>query len=84
MESELARLECGDKPIILFLNKTDLINDDSIINKIKMRYPEAIFGSVHNGEGLEMLKERLLYFYETVYLRKYHSSDVEIEKNTLY
>jgi GTP-binding protein HflX len=58
VNDELNALECLQKPVILFFNKTDLISDDKLENTVSLRYPGAITGSVHAGKGMDDLKKR--------------------------
>lgn len=57
VENEIERQDSLDKPVILFFNKADACLDKSVINRARSRYPEAVIGSAHTGEGIEELKE---------------------------
>jgi GTP-binding protein HflX len=65
VENEMVRLEASGKPTISFFNKSDLVTDESRINIIKTRYPDAIIGSAAKNEGINELKNRLLYLLES-------------------
>ncbi len=65
VENEMVRLEASGKPTIPFFNKSDLVTDESRINIIKTRYPDAIIGSAIRSEGILELKNRLLHLMES-------------------
>ena len=60
---ELVELESLNKPTILFFNKSDLLEKDGVRNHITAHYPEAIIGSVITGEGIDLLRQRILGLY---------------------
>jgi len=51
----LAELKIGDIPSLLIFNKLDLCEDEFQIGHLKSTYPEALFVSVKEGKGLEMI-----------------------------
>ncbi|HET7535078.1 MAG TPA: GTPase HflX [Candidatus Didemnitutus sp.] len=53
----LGELGAGDKPAITVFNKIDAA-DPHTVALIRARHPEALFISVHTGEGLEALLAR--------------------------
>lgn len=55
---ELNSLKIEGKPVILFFNKTDAV-DEMKINVIKNRYPQAVFGSAKSGNGIVYLKDKI-------------------------
>ena len=60
VEAELAGIECSHKPVIMFFNKSDLIDeDDSVLNSIMRLYPACIIGSVVKQKGINTLKSRI-------------------------
>jgi GTP-binding protein HflX len=59
VNDELNALDCMQKPVILFFNKTDLLSGEQMENTVRLRYPEAITGSVHDGKGMDDLKKRM-------------------------
>jgi GTPase len=69
VERELLTIRCVEKPAILFLNKSDLLADESTTRYIQSRYPGSIAGSVKTGEGLDRLKERIGDLYEALFSR---------------
>ncbi len=77
VEKELIQLEAIEKPIILFFNKCDLVNE-SKINSILTRYPNAVIGSAIENTGLTELKNTMINVYienfESIYdySRKYN------------
>ncbi len=69
VEAELAGLEVRDKPVILFFNKSDLV-DEKTINIISNRYPDAVAGSAKTGLNMELLREKIAELFQrrsTVY-----------------
>ncbi|PKL35083.1 MAG: GTPase HflX [Spirochaetae bacterium HGW-Spirochaetae-1] len=66
VEKELATLDCMNKPLIFYFNKSDLLPDDTRINMIKNRYHGAVIGSVKEETGMEELRERLGAIHDEV------------------
>lgn len=58
VEQELRSLSSNNKPIILFFNKIDALQDECV-ERIGNAYPDAITGSALHGTGLDLLKNRL-------------------------
>lgn len=57
-------LNIENKPTLIVFNKTDMLEEEELLS-LKSNYPEAIFISVHNNEGLELMTKeisRLLSF----------------------
>ena len=54
----------GDKPIVMVLNKMDLVTEPIEINRLKTRYPDAVFASTVTGVGLDELAERVEAFVD--------------------
>jgi GTP-binding protein HflX len=54
----LADLKVDEKPIILAINKTDIIPPD-VKKELKQTFPNAVFVSAKTGYGLEELKQKL-------------------------
>jgi GTP-binding protein HflX len=67
VEGELLSLGCHDKPIILFFNKRDAINDEHVVELISNTFLDAIIGSAIHGNGIDLLKDRITGIYH--YLR---------------
>ena len=63
VEAELAELEIQDKPVLIFFNKADLV-DEKIINIILHRYPEAVIGSAKAKSGIDQLKVKITELHE--------------------
>lgn len=61
METTLSVLEelgARDKTILTVFNKIDRLEDESRLIDLGLKYPKAIFVSVHNGKGIaELLKQ---------------------------
>lgn len=55
----LGDLDATKKPAITVLNKVDKLEDPSTKLLLKHHFPDAIFVSVHTGEGIDELIERL-------------------------
>ncbi|MBR4371018.1 MAG: GTPase HflX [Victivallales bacterium] len=60
----LDEIGAGDKPIVMVLNKMDLVTEPIEINRLKTRYPDAVFASTINGMGLDELAERVEAFVD--------------------
>ena len=67
-ESEQLFEKYPDKPIILLINKVDLVSA-KIKGKIEAALPKVLFLSAKSGEGLEQLQKELLSYVETGFLR---------------
>lgn len=64
VQSELESLGAIDKEQILFFNKIDICPEDKI-NQLKLKFPEAIFGSANKKDGFDELKNRI----EDIFIR---------------
>lgn len=62
VDAELAELSILDKPLIMFFNKTDLV-DEKTVNIIQNRYPDAITGSARSKTNIDRLKARIEELY---------------------
>ena len=60
----LDEIGAGDKPIVMVLNKMDLVTEPIEINRLKTRYPDAVFASTVTGVGLDELAERVEAFVD--------------------
>ena len=58
VEAELLKLQTGDKPVIMFFNKTDKASE-YIENLVNSRYPGAVKGSALTSEGIDLLREAI-------------------------
>lgn len=55
----LAEIGAGEKPVVLVLNKIDLVTDELARRRLRRAYPEAIQISARSGEGLPELSAAL-------------------------
>ena len=56
----LKELGAYNKPIITVFNKTDLIEDKSVINRLKNDFPDGIFISTMSKNGIDDLKNAII------------------------
>ena len=59
----LKEIGAGDKPVLTCFNKTDLLSPEDR-HALSLQFPDAVFFSIHTGDGLETLPkalERMLY-----------------------
>ena len=57
--STLQELKIENQPILTVLNKKDLIRNKFLLERLRGKFPEAVFISALTGEGLKELKERI-------------------------
>ena len=50
--------------MLVVFNKIDKVSDPSILTGLKIHFPQAVFVSIHSGEGLDTLVERIGEFVE--------------------
>lgn len=55
----LTDLGADDKPTIIVFNKMDKVSDPATRTVLRRHFPDALFISVHTGEGLDALIERI-------------------------
>ncbi len=55
----LEELGAGARPTIIVFNKVDKVADPAAIHRLRSHFPDAIFISVHTGEGLPALLEKM-------------------------
>ena len=55
----LAELDIVEKPMVVVLNKTDLIDDPVRMHELRTHFDDAVFISVKTGDGLDELLHRL-------------------------
>ncbi|MEW6527660.1 MAG: GTPase HflX [Spirochaetota bacterium] len=60
---ELQVLDCSNKPVIMYFNKLDIAKDETI-QYVRLRFSDAILGSSLTGEGIQLLKERIIEITE--------------------
>ncbi len=58
----LKELECDKKPIIMVLNKVDVLKDPSIITFFKSKYDNIVTISALTGQDMEKLKQEMVNF----------------------
>ncbi len=58
----LKELECDKKPIIMVLNKVDVLKDSSIITFFKSKYDNIVTISALTGQDIEKLKQEMVKF----------------------
>jgi GTP-binding protein HflX len=58
----LKELECDKKPIIMVLNKVDVLKDPSIIIFFKSKYDHIVTISALTGQDMEELKQVMINF----------------------
>ena len=56
----LEELGIRNKPIITLLNKVDLVTDNSLLNRFKLKYPYVIPISAKKGLGFEALQQAMM------------------------
>jgi GTP-binding protein HflX len=55
----LADLGADTKEMLVVFNKMDRVADDSTRTVLRRHFPDAVFISVHSGDGLDALVERI-------------------------
>ncbi len=55
----LAELGADKRPMIVAFNKIDKVDDPAALAVLRRHFPDAIFLSVHTGQGLDALIERM-------------------------
>ncbi len=55
----LGELEADKRPMLVVFNKVDKVADPFVLTGLRMRFPDAMFISVHSGEGLEALLAKM-------------------------
>jgi GTP-binding protein HflX len=63
VDEVLEEIGAGDKPRLLVLNKSDLLDEDAS-REAQLRHPEAVLVSALDGEGLGRLRERIEEAFE--------------------
>ncbi len=62
VDKVLKELECSNKPLIMVLNKVDVLKDSSIITFFQSKYDNVVTISALTGSGLEKLKQEMVNF----------------------
>lgn len=55
----LAELGADKRPMLVVFNKTDKVTDPARLHGLRTHFPDALFISVHTGEGLDALLEKM-------------------------
>jgi GTPase len=63
VDEVLEEIGAGEKPRLLVLNKADLLDEDAR-HEVGIRHPDAVLVSALDGEGLEVLRERIEAAFE--------------------
>jgi GTP-binding protein HflX len=58
--SVLKELDCGDKPTLLVLNKTDRVADPSFLQVLQKQHPRSVAVSAATGTGLDDLRDAVV------------------------
>lgn len=64
VESVLAEIGCGDKPVLAILNKVDAVKKISDLEMLETLLPEAVSISAKTGHGLDALSEAITTRYK--------------------
>ena len=64
VDNVLAEIGCGQSPILVVLNKVDIVRKVSDFEMLQTLYPEAVCISAKTGIGLEQLGEAVLARYK--------------------
>ena len=56
----LGELDCGDKPMLLVLNKTDRVSDPSFLQVLQTHHPRAVAVSAVKRQGLDELQSAVI------------------------
>lgn len=63
--SVLKELGAGNKAMLTVFNKVDLLEDNNLRINLSLKYPKALFVSVHTGEGIDKLLKLIEVIVET-------------------
>lgn len=55
----LAELGAGSRPVLIVFNKVDKVSDPAVLHRLRLHFPDAHFISVHTGEGIDELLEKM-------------------------
>src|SRR3954452_13437437 len=58
----LAELGANQRPMIVAFNKVDKVADEHVLPDLRRHFPDAVFVSMHTGEGMDELIERISEF----------------------
>ncbi|UCF64048.1 MAG: GTPase HflX [bacterium] len=65
----LEELGAHQKPILIVFNKIDLLHDQSILQSLLNKYPDAVFLSARRHIGIESLKKKIIEFVERNFVK---------------
>ena len=55
----LDELGAGSRPMITVFNKVDKVPDPAVLHRLRVHFPDALFISVHSGEGIPALLQKM-------------------------
>jgi len=58
----LGDLGADTKRMLVVFNKTDKVEDPSVLAGLRLHFPQALFISIHTGQGIDELIERISDF----------------------
>ncbi len=80
----LSEIGCKGKSIRLVFNKIDRIFEEEVLERLKRKYPDALFISALTGEGIEILKEEIsLFIKDLLSERPFNSAQLSRELHPL-
>jgi len=65
----LEELDAHHKPMLIIFNKIDLLQDQTILQSLRNRYPDAVFLSASRHIGIESLKKKIVEFIEKNFVK---------------
>jgi len=68
VQSVLEELDCRDKPMVVALNKIDLVEDRSWFEVLKKEFNQAVLISAKSGENMDILISRIEEHFLTLML----------------
>lgn len=66
VQSVLNDIECGNKPILNVFNKVDLVIEPSVIERLREKYPYALFVSAKLKKGIDELKKEIIRKFQSL------------------
>lgn len=69
VEVVLSEIGCHETPVLMVLNKTDAVGENSGIHVLRLRLPEAVEVSAARGEGVDVLADRVRRQVQSRYVR---------------
>jgi GTP-binding protein HflX len=80
VKNVLEELDAHLKPVLIVFNKIDQLDDLSLIQSLKLEFPESVFISAFRQIGLESLKSNLRDFIERYFVDMELSVPVKFQK----